>query len=313
MLLAIDVGNTQTVIGVYREAALVGMWRVATNKSHTADEVRIKLLPLFESAGLSFAEVRGAALASVVPQLTQAWTQALHDLTGAEALVCSAETAAAGGLFRTDYPAPHEIGADRIADAVAAKERYGAPVVVVDFGTAANIEVTDRDGNFVGGVIAPGVETSAAALFSHATRLAAIELADPHQAIGTSTETAIQAGIVYGEADRVDGLGAAHLRAAGLRGAGRGHGRPGDVRGRAFGHHHARRSRTDAGGPEAHRRRSGLNGTIHADAVLPAVLRLVERLVRLVDDGVVREDRPGPSRTRRCSRWACRDWRPCCL
>ena len=73
MLLAIDVGNTQTVIGVYREAALVGMWRVATNKSHTADEVRIKLLPLFESAGLSFAEVRGAALASVVPQLTQAW------------------------------------------------------------------------------------------------------------------------------------------------------------------------------------------------------------------------------------------------
>lgn len=124
MLLAIDVGNTQTVIGVYREAALVGMWRVATNKSHTADEVRIKLLPLFESAGLSFAEVRGAALASVVPQLTQAWTQALHDLTGAEALVCSAETAAAGGLFRTDYPAPHEIGADRIADAVAAKERY---------------------------------------------------------------------------------------------------------------------------------------------------------------------------------------------
>ena len=196
MLLAIDVGNTQTVIGVYREAALVGMWRVATNKSHTADEVRIKLLPLFESAGLSFAEVRGAALASVVPQLTQAWTQALHDLTGA----------AAGGLFRTDYPAPHEIGADRIADAVAAKERYGAPVVVVDFGTATNIEVTDRDGNFVGGVIAPGVETSAAALFSHATRLAAIELTDPHQAIGTSTETAIQAGIVYGEADRVDGL-----------------------------------------------------------------------------------------------------------
>ena len=206
MLLAIDVGNTQTVIGVYREATLVGMWRVATNKSHTADEVRIKLLPLFESAGLSFAEVRGAALASVVPQLTQAWTQALHDLTGAEALVCSAETAAAGGLFRTDYPAPHEIGADRIADAVAAKERYGAPVVVVDFGTATNIEVTDRDGNFVGGVIAPGVETSAAALFSHATRLAAIELTDPHQAIGTSTETAIQAGIVYGEADRVDGL-----------------------------------------------------------------------------------------------------------
>lgn len=206
MLLAIDVGNTQTVIGVYRDASLVGMWRVATNKHHTADEVRTKLVPLFSSAGLSFDQVKGSALASVVPQLTQAWVQALHDLTGTETLVCSAKTAAATGLFASDYPAAHEIGADRVADAVAAKARYGSPVVVVDFGTATNIEVIDKQGRFVGGVIAPGVETSAAALFSHATRLAAIELVDPHEAIGKSTEAAMQAGIVYGEADRVDGL-----------------------------------------------------------------------------------------------------------
>ncbi len=206
MLLAIDVGNTQTVVGVYRGADLVGMWRMATNRHHTADEVRIKLMPLFDSANLSFGDVQASALASVVPQLTQAWERALRDLTGTDALVCTARTAMAAGLFQTDYPSPNEIGADRVADAVAAKERYGAPVVVVDFGTATNIEVIDRDGCFVGGVIAPGVETSATALFSQATRLSAIELADPRQAIGKSTEAALQAGIVYGEADRVDGL-----------------------------------------------------------------------------------------------------------
>ena len=206
MLLVIDVGNTQTVVGVYDGAQLAGMWRVATNKSHTADELRVKLMPLFESAGLSFEQVRGSALASVVPQLTHAWACALRDLTGKDALVCTAGSAAEAGLFESSYPRPSEIGADRVADAVAVRERYGAPAVVVDFGTATNIEVIDREGRFVGGIIAPGVETSAAALFSHATRLAAIELKDPGQAIGTSTETAMQSGIVYGEADRVDGL-----------------------------------------------------------------------------------------------------------
>ena len=116
----------------------------------------------------------------------------------------SAETA--GSLFEADYPNPHEIGADRVADAVAAKALYGAPVIVVDFGTATNMEVVDADGRFIGGVIAPGVETSASALFSHATKLGAIDLVDPHTAIGHNTEEAIQAGIVYGEADRVDGI-----------------------------------------------------------------------------------------------------------
>ncbi len=206
MLLAIDVGNTQTVVGVYKGSDLAGSWRVSTNKSHTADELRIKLMPLFESAGLAFSQVRGAALASVVPQLTHAWVSALRELTRTDALVCTAASARAAGLFEATYPRPNEIGADRVADAVAARIRYGAPAVVVDFGTATNIEVIDREGRFAGGIIAPGVETSAAALFSHATRLAAIELADPGCAIGTSTETAIQSGIVYGEADRVDGL-----------------------------------------------------------------------------------------------------------
>ena len=126
-------------------------------------------------------------------------------MVGADPLVCTADSAGEE-LFPTAYANPAEIGADRVADAVAARALYGQPVVVVDFGTATNIEVVDRDGAFAGGVIAPGVETSASALFSHANRLSAIELEDPHTAIGGNTAQAIQAGIVYGEADRVDGL-----------------------------------------------------------------------------------------------------------
>lgn len=205
MLLAIDVGNTQTVIGVYDGEELRHMWRIATNKNHTSDELRLKLMPLLSSEGIGADCLGGAALASVVPQLTHGWRSALRKLVGADPLVCTADSAGEE-LFPTAYANPAEIGADRVADAVAARALYGQPVVVVDFGTATNIEVVDRDGAFAGGVIAPGVETSASALFSHANRLSAIELEDPHTAIGGNTAQAIQAGIVYGEADRVDGL-----------------------------------------------------------------------------------------------------------
>lgn len=204
MLLAIDVGNTQTVVGVYRDENLLHRWRIGTNKHHTSDELRIRLRQLLDCEEIPVEGLRGVALASVVPQLTLAWSAAVHYLLGKEALVCTAETA--GALFEADYPNPREIGADRVADAVAAKELYGAPVIVVDFGTATNIEVVDKNGRFVGGIIAPGVETSAMALFSHATKLGAIDLVDPHTAIGHNTEQAMQSGIVYGEADRVDGL-----------------------------------------------------------------------------------------------------------
>lgn len=204
MLLTVDIGNTQTVIGMYEGAAAARTWRVNTAKSDTADELRVKLMPLLTSAGLGGESVTAAAIASVVPRLTTAWVEAVRELAGVEALVCNAETAA--GLFEAHYPNPAEIGADRVADAVAAKALYGAPVAVVDFGTATNIEVIDATGAFVGGIIAPGMETGAGALFAHATRLSAIDLVAPPAVIGISSETAMQAGIVLGEADRVDGL-----------------------------------------------------------------------------------------------------------
>ena len=204
MLLTIDIGNTQTVIGVYDDETLQHMWRVSTNKHDTADELRLKLLPLLDSEDIPASSIDGAIVASVVPTLTGAWNRAIAAALGFEALVCRADTA--GKLFKTSYDNPSEIGADRVADAVAARSLYGAPVVVVDFGTATNLEVIDKEGRFVGGIIAPGLETSAAALFSHATKLPTIDLVDPGSAIGKNTVHAMQSGIVYGEADRVDGF-----------------------------------------------------------------------------------------------------------
>ena len=204
MLLAIDIGNTHTVIGVYAGDSLRAMWRIATNRGAAADEIRIKLTSLFALENLSPDRVRASAVASVVPQLTKAWMKAVKDATGALSLVCNAETA--GDLFKADYPNQREIGADRVADAVAARALYGAPVVVVDFGTATNIEVLNKDGVFIGGIIAPGVQTSANALFTFGAQLPDIALVAPPSAIGTSTIEAIQSGIMLGEADRVDGL-----------------------------------------------------------------------------------------------------------
>lgn len=204
MLLTIDIGNTQSVLGVYNKHELLHMWRVSTSKGDTSDELRLKLLPLLALEDITTDDIDGAAIASVVPTLTSSWRRMLISTLSFEPVVCTAENARP--LFETTYDDPSEIGADRVADAVAAREAYGAPVIVVDFGTATNLEVIDANGHFVGGIIAPGLETSAAALFSRATKLPAIDLNDPKTVIGKNTVHAMQAGIVYGEADRVDGF-----------------------------------------------------------------------------------------------------------
>lgn len=204
MLLTIDVGNTQTVLGIYRDGALDRMWRISTCKQATADELRLKVLSLLAADKVAPQDIEGTALASVVPELTLAWTAALEAVLGSAPVACDLESA--GDLFDPLYANPAEIGADRIADAVAARALYGAPVIVVDFGTATNLEVVDAQGRFIGGIIAPGMETSAAALFSHATKLPSIDLRDPGTVIGKSTVHAMRAGIVYGEADRIDGF-----------------------------------------------------------------------------------------------------------
>lgn len=209
MLLLVDVGNTQTVAGVYSpegEGAYKAMWRVSTDKVDTADDIRARLFPLFAMAGIEIGEIRNAAVASVVPSLSVSWAHAVEKTWGTKPVCCDALVAHELGLFDADYPNPREIGSDRVADAIAARALFGDPVVVVDFGTATNIEVVGPDGRFLGGVIAPGITTGANALFADATQIAATGVAVPGHVIGKSTSQAVQSGLIYGEVGRVDGL-----------------------------------------------------------------------------------------------------------
>jgi len=203
MLLAVDVGNTQTVLGLFAEEKLAGHWRISSNSSLTADELRVKVAGLLSLDGLSWSDVNHVILASVVPLLTAAW----EDLT---AVACACDVTVVGPGLKTGMPIkydnPHEVGADRIVNGVAAFARFGGPVVVVDFGTATTIDVIDAGGCYLGGAIAPGVETSAEALFSKAARLSKVDLEAPTAVIGTNTRMSVQAGLLLGEAAMVDGL-----------------------------------------------------------------------------------------------------------
>ena len=190
MLLVVDIGNTHTVLGIYDQDRLIHMWRLATNVEYTSDELRIKLRALLSAEEIDAGVIKGAILCSVVPALTHNWEKACERSFGVAPQVVSARSCA--HLLNIDKTSFVELGADRVADAVAAKAIFGAPVVVVDFGTATNMEVIDKDGVFVGGVIAPGVESSMRSLMSRAALLRAVELEDP--------------GVASGEAARVDGL-----------------------------------------------------------------------------------------------------------
>lgn len=210
MLLLVDVGNTQTVIGIHSiadtDTGYRAMWRISTDKKEAADDLRTRLLPLFEMSGIGLEEVRCAAVASVVPSLSISWAHAVKKTWGLDVVECTSAIAHSAGLFDFDYPNPAEIGSDRVADAIAAKRLFGEPVVVVDFGTATNIEVVDSRGMFIGGVIAPGITTGAQALFSNATQIATTGVAVPESVIGKSTSQAVQSGMIFGEVGRVDGL-----------------------------------------------------------------------------------------------------------
>ena len=199
MLLAIDVGNTQTTIGVFDGEEMLHMWRISSDTTQSTDELRITLNGLLMMDGVARANIDGMALATVVPAAKHMWMKVGRTMFGLPVLDINVRTA--GDLIDVTNYRRSVLGADRIADAVAARKFYGAPVIVVDFGTATNIEVIDKDGCFVGGVIAPGVMSSMNALFSRTALLPQVELVDPKITI-----KAMQVGIVYGEVDRVDGL-----------------------------------------------------------------------------------------------------------
>jgi type III pantothenate kinase len=198
VLLAIDVGNTQTVLGTYDGAQLTEHWRVATERHRSSDE-----LGALYGSFLDFDAVTGVCISSTVPQLSRSYTEFVERYIDAECLEV-------GPGVKTGIPIryedPREVGPDRIANAVAATERYGAPCVVVDFGTSTNFDVVSRDAEYVGGVLAPGIEISMDALFERAARLRKVDFVEPDTVIGKNTIASLQSGLVYGFAGQVDGI-----------------------------------------------------------------------------------------------------------
>src|SRR5881394_2998405 len=198
MLLAVDVGNTQTVFGLYNGTRLGERYRIATEAQRTGDELGALLSRFFDLSALD-----GICLSSTVPRLIREYEHVAERWAKAPLLVIGPGVKTG---IQIQYDDPREVGPDRVMNAVAVKEKYGSPAIVVDFGTSTNFDVVSPAGEYVGGVLAPGVEVSVDALFARAARLVKVDYVEPPAAIGKSTATALQAGLVYGFAGQVDGI-----------------------------------------------------------------------------------------------------------
>jgi type III pantothenate kinase len=203
MLLAVDVGNTQTVLGLFEGEELVEHWRLATEAERTGDELAALFVNLLELRGRTFEDVSGMSLSSTVPLLVRAYQDLAERHIEAPLLVLGPGTRTGIPIL---YDDPREVGPDRIANAVAARERYGAPCIVVDFGTSTNFDAVSAEGEYVGGVLAPGIEISMDALFARAARLTKVDFVEPETVIGKTTTASLQSGLVYGFAGQVDGI-----------------------------------------------------------------------------------------------------------
>jgi type III pantothenate kinase len=203
MLVAIDIGNTNVVAGVFRGAELTARFRLASDAERTADEYGALLTSLFGGRDLDPRDAEGVVIASVVPPLNATFERLSHDTFGCSPLFV--EPGVRTGLaIRYDNPA--EVGADRIVNAVAGRELYGAPVVIVDFGTATTFDVVNPAGEYVGGIICPGLTISAEALFAHASRLTKVDIRRPERLVASHTAGAMQSGLYYGYIGLVDGI-----------------------------------------------------------------------------------------------------------
>lgn len=203
MLLTIDVGNTNTVLGVFRDAELVANWRLTTAREQTVDEYGVLTRNLFSLAGLDRDAITGVIVSSVVPPVNRTLVEMARIYLGKKALFVEPGVKT-GMAVLVDNPL--EVGADRIVNGVAAFQEYGGPCVVVDFGTAITFDVISARGEYLGGVIAPGIGISSEALFARAAKLPRVEIKDPGKVIGTNTVTHMQAGLYYGAVDMVDGM-----------------------------------------------------------------------------------------------------------
>jgi type III pantothenate kinase len=203
MLLTIDVGNTNTVLGVFRNEELIANWRLTTARTQTVDEYGVLARNLFSIAELNKEMISGVIISSVVPPLNWTLAEMSRIYLGKKALFV--ELGVKTGMS-VHVDNPMEVGADRIVNGVAAFHQYGGPCVVVDFGTAITFDVISAKCEFLGGVIAPGIGIASEALFSRTARLPRVEIKDPGKVIGTNTVTNMQAGLYYGAVDMVDGM-----------------------------------------------------------------------------------------------------------
>jgi len=203
LLLAMDVGNTNTVLGVFEGKKLIAHWRLTTARDQTVDEYGILTRELFTLAGLAPGKIKGVIIASVVPPLNATLAEMAERYYGLKVLFVEAGMKTG---MPVRYDNPQEVGADRIANGVAAFAKYGGPCVVVDFGTAINFDVVSKRGEYLGGVLAPGLGISSEALFAQAARLFRVEIRDPGKVIGTNTAESMQAGFYYGFTGLVDGI-----------------------------------------------------------------------------------------------------------
>lgn len=204
MLLAADVGNTEIVLGAFRGTTLEHTWRLSTRAERTSDELSLALSGFLRQRGMSFeSEVHGMVVASVVPDVTAAIREMASRAFSFDPVIV-------GPGVKTGVPIltdnPREVGADRVVNALAAFTLVGSAAIVVDFGTATNFDVVSAKGEFMGGVIAPGLQASAASLFSRTARLTRVELAAPPNVVGTSTVESIQSGLIFGSAGAIDGI-----------------------------------------------------------------------------------------------------------
>lgn len=213
MLLVLDVGNTNTVLGVYQMSApgfaaqpgtrLIAHWRVATIRTHTVDEYGVLFRNLFAIGKVEAAEVRGIIISSVVPPMDFTLREVCERYFQLKPLFVEPGIKTGMPVL---YENPAEVGADRIVNGVAAFEKYGGPCIVVDFGTATTFDAVSRKGEYMGGVIAPGIGISAQALFEHTARLPLVDIRHPAKVIGTNTVASIQSGLFFGYLGLVDGI-----------------------------------------------------------------------------------------------------------
>ncbi|MDQ0158469.1 type III pantothenate kinase [Alkalibacillus salilacus] len=204
MIFVLDVGNTNTVMGVFEQDKLTYQWRIATDRHKTEDEYAMQVKALLQHHGLSFDDFDGVIISSVVPPIMFSLEKMCEYYFHLKPLVVGSQRVDAH--LKMAYPNPQEIGADRIVNAVGAIKMYGAPAVIIDFGTATTYCYVNENEEYVGGAIAPGINISTEALYAKAAKLPRIEIGRPHQVVGQSTVEAMQSGIYYGYVGQVDAV-----------------------------------------------------------------------------------------------------------